>query len=1387
MARRSTHHLEHNLPSDLGSSASEDEQEDDFLDHAHAVFHQMFVTASSGQMFMNVRFRQLDERRMVVRSLGDFAEALGNLNGALDDQELLAVYEFYEVATKGLEEFLLGLRYILQVQESELAYTCKKIRTLIAHVQPKASTPSGLTAALQSLGMVEVEMSYEDFQQVMEESFSDDVTPSEAALIFSAATNRRREGCVPASRLVALIVGEAFQNPKTQPLSRSALSTLDAVRAIGTTVYASHNMVGSRLGLLSHMQSYDKDDDGFLQPAEFRAAVAAVHPLGRGDEDQLLHRMLDEASGKVPIDDFVQLFSIFDFADIQPQSVVELVSLICGEVGRRMERDGAPALHRLAHRHDAGGTGRLSLEEFAAFIREACDMAVADVDCEVLFGHLAHREEFLMWKPLLDSCAPRKAGSSLKEEEEELDRRSPVPLEVEQLLTSMARQLLQTQTASTSPTDALGPMQAAFRRRDGARADRVSQEQFRDVLRDAWEVLPRDADRLFRWCAGDGAKDLDYLSFMQSLAEALANQHREPQPPHLATAARPASDVWHGGRTQPEPETTGLEGDGSPTPHARPSMHQPPVFRTEALMAMLLREVQRTFSNPAAAQGALAQEDRDGDGKLGRAEFTAAMQTGGVRLTSRQLDVLFDRHSQAGLLSIGLFVGALQQLPTDAPAQHSTIAKELAMLQVAFRNVGSAVSLLKAFFARYDTRHRGGLTLLEWTKAVGDCSPDVPVKVCERVHHYFTENSGEFTFEDFLVCAQGPRQNAIRSTGQLQEVLLGELYGVGRGNRVQGSLALAKLLRFYDHHQGQLDREHFGRAMAALGLGFSKAEVDELFMTHDLDGTGFIAISEFVDSLRLRQLYAPPPPELQRLMQTVQDSFVARGLLLQKPQPIRDHFRRLDPDATGHLDLVTFARALHEVCDVHLTDFEAELLFNHFSSYGLCSTDYEKFVTVLTSQQTHHATAVKEAMVPVPVTEREVASFQEALLRLFYARGTRTAGTVHLTVTLRAMDKDGDGHLTLPQFLDALGRFDLASVGLSAQDLCQVYTVWGTAEQPLLPIDPFVAAYRARADLNLPSSEYNAIIEELQQCLRDKLGHQRSRDRIRLWFEKQLPDPQFGSMDLFVFTRSIRNFCQKALSDLTIEQLFHTLCPDCFGRLSMDLFVNCLLNEPPPSAIPPLSPAQTSKLMQTLGELWFDACDLQQRHSQVRFVLTRFNVEDRDGDGHVTLKEFQHAIRTWPVANTDAQLEALFNVFQVGGLVNIGEFIRAVRSHQRPAIQSAADLEHVLAHLRQVVERQGHAGARTVFRVFERFDIDGDGRLDLDAFERALRQTLGQMERPLTQHDVQLLFQVFDTDGQGSINFHKFLQQVGWGAHRLQSPPQPRPSPPQPTSKPGSR
>eukprot|EP00667_Euglena_gracilis_P022241 EG_transcript_24685 len=262
MARLAHRHVGYDGTSDRPSSPSGDGLEDESLDHAHVVFHQLFVTEFGGQLSMNVRFRELDERRDTVHSLRDFAQVLGDLNGELDDQELQAVFDFYEVAAKGLTEFLLGLRYILQVHESELTYTCKKVRSLLAHVQPKAATPAGLTAALRSLGLGDAALTCHEFQLLVEESFAEDVTPSEAALIFSMATNRRREGATLASRLVELIVEAAFQVPRTQPLSHGALSALEVVRTVGAAVYADSGSIGSRLSLAALLRTHDRDGDG---------------------------------------------------------------------------------------------------------------------------------------------------------------------------------------------------------------------------------------------------------------------------------------------------------------------------------------------------------------------------------------------------------------------------------------------------------------------------------------------------------------------------------------------------------------------------------------------------------------------------------------------------------------------------------------------------------------------------------------------------------------------------------------------------------------------------------------------------------------------------------------------------------------------------------------------------------------------------------------------------------------------------------------------------------------------------------------------------------------------------------------------------------------------
>ena len=131
---------------------------------------------------------------------------------------------------------------------------------------------------------------------------------------------------------------------------------------------------------------------------------------------------------------------------------------------------------------------------------------------------------------------------------------------------------------------------------------------------------------------------------------------------------------------------------------------------------------------------------------------------------------------------------------------HEAIARELRRLRpLLSAKLPETNGELKALYKKYDTRQRGSLTLLEWTKLVADLAirPAVPLRDLERVHDHFLEATGAFTFDDLLLCVKAPQGDAAgaqgaasapTSTKALQKLLLRVLYD--KTSHMSGTLAL---------------------------------------------------------------------------------------------------------------------------------------------------------------------------------------------------------------------------------------------------------------------------------------------------------------------------------------------------------------------------------------------------------------------------------------------------------------------------------------------------------------------------------------------------------------------------------------------------------------------
>jgi len=163
----------------------------------------------------------------------------------------------------------------------------------------------------------------------------------------------------------------------------------------------------------------------------------------------------------------------------------------------------------------------------------------------------------------------------------------------------------------------------------------------------------------------------------------------------------------------------------------------------------------------------------------------------------------------------------------------------------------------------------------------------------------------------------------------------------------------------------------------------------------------------------------------------------------------------------------------------------------------------------------------------------------------------------------------------------------------------------------------------------------------------------------------------------------------------------------------------------------------------------------------------RWNLEnifaqfDTDGDGVLTLGEFQRAFRALGLKKrSGAKMsidQAMFDSFDTNGdgVVSLAELNENLKPKTRAKIEQKLDEGWVFDQAKWEASIARHS-RWDMSKVFKQFDFDGDGYLTMGELQRAFR-ALGLKKRNGTKMKVdEAMFQSFDTNGDGVVSLEEF-------------------------------
>ena len=154
-------------------------------------------------------------------------------------------------------------------------------------------------------------------------------------------------------------------------------------------------------------------------------------------------------------------------------------------------------------------------------------------------------------------------------------------------------------------------------------------------------------------------------------------------------------------------------------------------------------------------------------------------------------------------------------------------------------------------------------------------------------------------------------------------------------------------------------------------------------------------------------------------------------------------------------------------------------------------------------------------------------------------------------------------------------------------------------------------------------------------------------------------------------------------------------------------------------------------------------------------IVGNFEKMDADGSGELDVEEFKAALLAMGLGMSDEEMGLVMREIDTdgGGTVSIDEFVDRMKQIDSRMAEGGTGTVH------EVLDRIFDFINTTKFRIidmFNKIDIDGNGELDAVEFYACMKE----LGLDLSEGEVQLIMEVLDSDGGGSIGIDEFMTEM---------------------------